>query len=269
MPRRVPTRPLALLALLLAAPAAPGQVTLTSTGSYFQDFNSIGSGLPTGWTVRINATNTALGMNVSTTNYNQFATSWGTSTGQFANYASALNPGANGTQTSTTQAAYTDRALGVRQDTQDFGDPGAAFTLQLANTAGFQDFNLSFSAQLLSVQPRDTVYTVRYGLGTNPSSFTNLATINTGTLNGGVFGEDSFTLGPSDLAGINNVNTPVWIQIVALSASTGSGSSRDTFAIDNFQLTYSPVPEPGAMLAVAAGGLGLFSLGRRRRRAGG
>jgi hypothetical protein len=267
MPRRVPTRLLAVPLLLAAAPAASGQVTLTGSGSYAEHFDGLSGGLPIGWTVRLFATNTVLGQDVTGSNYAATATSWTNSTGQFANYASALNPGVTGSEISTTQATMANRALGVRQSSS-LGDPGAAFTLQLANTSGFQDFNLSFSAQLLSVQGRDTNFTVRYGVGANPSSFTTLGTINTGTLNGNAFGEDPFTLGPSALAGLNDVNDTVWIQVTALTASSGSGSNRDTFAIDDFQLTYTPVPEPAAVLAAAAGGLGSAALARRRLRTG-
>jgi hypothetical protein len=262
MPRRVLTRLLSILLLPLLAPAALGQVSLPGSGTYLETFDSIGGGLPTGWTARIAATGASLGLDAGL-GFQPNATSWGTSMGQFANYASALNPGADGTQMSGTQAAYTDRAFGVRQSGA-FGDPGAAFTLQLANTAGFQDFNLSFSAQLLNVQPRTTVYTVRYGIGDTPPSFTNVGTIATDTLNGGAFGEDPFATSAGALSGLNDINDTVWIQVVALNSSTGS-MSRDVFAIDNFQLTYTPVPEPGVVLAVGAAGLGLVGLARRRR----
>jgi hypothetical protein len=261
MPRRVLTRLLSVVLLPLLAPTAFGQVSLPGSGTYLESFDGIGGGLPTGWTARIVASGTSLGLDAGM-GFQPSATSWGTQNGQFANYASALNPGADGTQMSGTQAAYTDRAFGVRQSGQ-FGDPGAAFTLQLANTAGFQDFNLSFSTQLLNVQTRNTTYTVRYGVGAAPASFTTLGTIDTGTLNGGAFGEDPFSVGPGSLAGINNVNDTVWIQVVALTSSAGGGS-RDVFAIDNFQLTYTPVPEPATVLAVGAAGLGLAGLVRRR-----
>src|SRR5689334_12820713 len=67
------------------------QVTLGSS-PYSQDFNGIGGGLPTGWTVRTGATATVLGTSVALT---QTATSWGTSTGQFNNAASANAPSAS------------------------------------------------------------------------------------------------------------------------------------------------------------------------------
>jgi hypothetical protein len=268
MPRRVLSRLLSVFLLPLLAPAAFGQLSLSGSGTYLEDFNGVGGGLPTGWTTRTTANATSLGIDASG-GFNTATSNWNNTAGQFANYASALNPGANGTQTVATQAGYADRALGIRQTggTGGLGDPGAAFTIQLANTAGFQDFNLSFSAQLLSAQPRTTTYTVRYGIGAAPSSFTTLGTIDTSALNGNAFGEDPFAVGPAALAGINNVNDTVWIQVVALAASTGSGN-RDTFAIDNFQLTYTPVPEPGIVLAVGAAGLGLAGLVRRRRRGG-
>ena len=144
MPRRVSNRLLSTVLILFVAPTAFGQVTLTSSGSYTQGFNSIGGGLPTGWSVQVFANATSLGTD-AIAGYSSTNTSWTNTTGQFANYASALNPGLTGSEMIGVQAVQNDRALGIRQ-TGCFGDPGAAFTLQLANTTGFQDFNLSFSA---------------------------------------------------------------------------------------------------------------------------
>jgi hypothetical protein len=43
------------------------------------------------------------------------------------------------------------------------------------------------------------------------------------------------------------------------------GGSDDGLAVDDFNITPTPVPEPGTVLAVAAAGLGLAGLVRRRR----
>jgi hypothetical protein len=254
--------------VLCAQSPARGQVTLSGSGVYIESFDGIGSGVPPGWSVQINATATRLGTDVSTSNFASTPVSWGSTTGQFGNYASALNPNVTGTETATTQSGYTNRALGVRQTSgfSGFGDPSAAFTLHLANTTGYKDFNLSFSAQLLSSQPRSTTFTVRYGTGASPSSFTTVGTISTDSLGNGTFGSTLF--GPTSLGGINDSPNAVWIQVAALNGSTGSGND-DTFAIDDVQLTYSPVPEPATVGLVAAAGLGAAALVRRPRRAKG
>src|SRR5436190_997061 len=49
-----------LLALSFLGLAAQAQVILTGT-SYTQNFDGLGTGLPTGWTVYVDATNTSLG----------------------------------------------------------------------------------------------------------------------------------------------------------------------------------------------------------------
>jgi trimeric autotransporter adhesin len=68
------------------------QISLTSS-PYSQNFNGIGSGLPTGWTVRTGASATALGTAATLTTT---ATSWASTTGQFNNAASANAPATSG-----------------------------------------------------------------------------------------------------------------------------------------------------------------------------
>ncbi len=233
-------RSLIVTGVLTLAGTAPAQVTLSGTG-YVQNFNDLSSGLPPGWSVRTNATATSLGSAaVFTTN----ATSWGSTSGQFANYASTLsNYGTNfvGTNESTAvQAACTNRCLGLRQ-TGSFGDPGSAFVLQIQNTLGLANFQLSIDFNMLSVQGRSNVWTIDYGTGSNPGSFTLLAT----NVDPGLFSTTTRVI-PFGNA-LDNLAQNVWIRIVALDSSNGSGS-RDTFGIDNFSLSYgslgtvSPVP---------------------------
>lgn len=222
------------LLTLCTTTGAWAQVTL-GTSPYVQTFDGIGSGLPEGFTVRTGATATALGTTATLTTA---ATAWSNTTGSFKNFASAdgLTAGA----TTAEQAASTDRALGVRQ-TGTVGDPGAAFVFQVANTVGKTDFDLSFKLQSLDVaSARVTTWQVDYGTGTTPSVFTTVGS-STGT------GNTTFANTPITVdfgTQLDGLTGPVWIRIVTLTATTGSGN-RPTSAIDDFSLSWS-TPSPTA-----------------------
>ncbi|HMO63323.1 MAG TPA: InlB B-repeat-containing protein, partial [Ferruginibacter sp.] len=192
--------------------------------------------MPTGWTVRTSATASALG---TTATLVTAATSWATTTGQFANVASANSPSASG-DNATTQSGRTDRALAVRQS-GSFGDPGAAFVLQIANTTGRTNFSLSF--KLMQVDPtatagRTTTWNVDYGFGASPTSFTNATTspATITTVLGSSWGTTNVTIDFG--AALNNNAGPVWIRIATKNATTGSGS-RAFSAIDDFSLSWT------------------------------
>jgi hypothetical protein len=217
--------------IIVTATAASAQVTLTGT-SYAEAFDGIGSGLPPGWTVRTNASSTNLGAPAS---FNATNTTWGTQTGQFANYSSTTgNGGTNflGGESTTVQGNCTNRCLGMRQTTS-FGDPGAAFVLQLQNTLGFSGFQLSLDCNLLSEQTnRSTVWTIDYGVGAAPVSFTVLGTY----ADPGAFGATTKTFSFGNR--LDRLDQNVWIRVAALDASTGSNRC-DTVGIDNVRLAYS------------------------------
>lgn len=207
------------------------QVTL-STSPYTQNFNSIGSGLPTGWTVRTGATETNLG---TTASFVTTATAWATTNGQFRNSASANSPASSG-DNATTQSGRSDRALSVRQS-GSFGDPGAAFVLQLANTTGLSNFELSFKLMSLATDAgRTTTWNVDYGVGASPGTFTDVttspATITTNNVWGSTFVTVDFG------SALNNISNTVWIRIVAKSSTSGSGS-RPVTGIDDVSLSFS------------------------------
>jgi hypothetical protein len=218
-----------LLGLVVVTRIASGQVTLTGTG-YRQAFDGIGSGLPTGWSVRTNASSTNLGTSAA---FVLMPTNWGASSGQFANYASTANCDTNllGTESTAVQGACTNRCMGVRQ-TGTFGDPGAAFVLQIQSTLGLANLQLTLDLNLLSVQSRTNAWVVDYGVGTSPTQFIPVWT-NTDT---GAFGAVTRTV--SFGTALDNQPQSVWIRVAALAASTGAGT-RDTFGIDNVVLTYS------------------------------
>ena len=202
---------------------------------YTENFNSIGGGLPTGWTVRTAASTVSLGTpSTLVTN----ATTWNSTTGNYRNVSSAT--GLTISSSATLQNGSTDRALSVRQ-TGSFGDPGAAFVLQLNNTIGLYDFSLSFKLESLdgSAAGRTVTWKVDYGIGNVPTSFTQIATSPgtlTTTLSSSSWGSTGVTANFG--SALDNNSNSIWIRIVTLSTSTGA-SSRPTSAIDDFQLSYS------------------------------
>jgi len=218
------------LSVALFNPSVQAQLTLNGT-NYTQNFNALSNGLPAGWSVRLNATTNGLGTNA---NFPTAAKTWADTTGEFGNSASTIaNTGTNffGNESTTIQGNCTNRALAIRQ-TGSFGDPGAAFTLQIADTIGLS--NLIFSVNLCTLRTNGytTVWTIQYAVGDSPTNFTGLGTYSNATSFGATAQTNS--LG----ANANNAASNVWIRIVALSPATGSGS-RATFGIDNFILSWT------------------------------
>jgi hypothetical protein len=210
--------------------SAAAQVTLTGT-NYTQTFNSISSGLPPGWSVRTNATATSLGQPAS---FPTAGKTWGDNIGAYGSCAATVsNTGTNfnGMESATIQGNCTNRVLAIRQ-TSVFGDPGAAFVFQIANTTGFSNFTFSVDLSLLKPNGFSTTWNIEYAIGDSPSSFTLLGTYS----DPGTFSTTNrtFTLGTD----ADNQPNNVWIRIAALSNATGSGT-RDTFGMDNFVLNYS------------------------------
>lgn len=223
-----------VLALTLAQ-AASAQIGLSGT-NYTQDFNTIGSGLPTGWSVRTNATATSLGTSAA---FPLATKSWGDGTGEFGNFASLTNntgERATGGESPTAQAGFTNRMVGIRQ-TGSIGDPGAAFVLQITDTLNLSNLTFTVDLNLLRSNSASTTWTIDYAVGSSPDSFRTLGSF----ADPGVVGSypTNFTLD----ADADNQPDNVWIRIAALSASTGGGF-RDSFGIDNFMLNYEGVAVP-------------------------
>ncbi|HPW65624.1 MAG TPA: hypothetical protein PLS84_00930, partial [Salinivirgaceae bacterium] len=220
--------------LVTTAGIGLSQVSLLGT-SYSETFDNISSGLPEGWTVRIGATDTTLG---TTQTLSTSPTAWSQTTGAFKNFASADSLESN--SDATAQSNSTDRALGVRQ-TGTFGDPGAAFVFQIANTEGLANFELEFKLQSLDIGPlRKTTWLVDYGFGSSPTEFTQIATLPS-TLS---TGNSSFTNTQVYVdfgSTLNNINDTVCIRIVTLSSTSGTGSRTST-GIDDFQLSWTVAP---------------------------
>jgi hypothetical protein len=239
------TRTAAIVAAAVVTSLTASGQTLVLTGTtYLQDFNSIESGLPDGWTVRTGASGTALGTINSwqLVNSSPLSNAWATTSGRFANHASTIsNPGTNfiGTETGAIQAAATNRSLGLRQ-TGAVGDPGGAFVLRLQDTVGFGQFVLALDFLNLRPETRQTVWRVDYAVGTTPTSFIPVGYYtNLSIANGGVFSKTNITFAFGSV--LDDQVENVWIRIATLEATSGSGN-RPTFGIDNFNLEWISVP---------------------------
>jgi len=216
------------------------QVTLTGT-TYTETFDALGSGYPTGWSVKTHATATALG--VDTVLY-VTPLNWANTTKGIKNFASA--DGLTTATDSATQYAATDRALGIRT-TSSFAPLGICFALQIANTTDMNTFSLAFKLQSLdATSPRTATWKVQYATGATPTTFTDLTTTPALLTTGGSTWTNT-AVTASFGALLDNLAGPVWIRIVQLDATAGSGN-RPSSAIDDVTLTWSN----GAATTVAA-----------------
>ncbi|KAI9445720.1 hypothetical protein F5148DRAFT_1346432 [Russula earlei] len=204
-------------------------ITLTTSPTTL-DFNSLASGFPTGVSVYTAATATAFGTAVTTA---PAAQTWGYVSTGFFNYASGTGLGASAS--TTVQGAATNRALGTRQTGTT--DIGQAFVFQFTNTTGKTNFAMNFQLQSLdSSSTRTTTWRVDYGFGTAPTTFTQATNV-TGTL---TTGNSLFTNNNVNVAfgnALDNQSGNVWIRIVELAATVGSGT-RATTGIDDVKFTW-------------------------------
>jgi hypothetical protein len=236
--------------------AVQAQTVITNGSVYTQNFNSLSSGLPQDWTVRTGATATSLG---TVESFSATPVEWLGPPTTFLNLASSdnLNSNSNG----LAQNGSTNRALGIRQARNGFGDPGASFNFNFSTTNTTVG-EVKIDLLMLAVQSATTTWTMQYGVGNSPTTWNTFA--GNGTWNDpGVFGSSPpFTLNDQvDMAAISN-QANVWFRVVALTPSVSSaGRPLDTIAIDNFSIT--PVPEPGTIFAVGAAVLGTGAFIRR------
>ncbi len=227
--------------LLLAAPGGFAQAML-GTSPYTEHFNGLATGLPAGFTVYTAASGT-LG---TVAPFAPARASWNEAGAGFKNFASAT--GQPATAAGPDQDTTANRALGVRQADAGGYDPGAAFVFEAANTAGKTDFVLSFRLQSLDVSAlRTTSWQVDYALGPSPTAFIPVGTGH--TTGGGAFTSEAVTV--SFGRALDNAAGPVWIRIIALTASNRSGF-RPATAVDDFSLGWSTPPVSPVLTAAPA-----------------
>lgn len=231
-------------AILTTGCALHGQITLTGL-SYAQDFNTIGAGLPAGWSVHTATTLNTLGAAATFTNT---ATTWasGTALTDFRNVSSDNIPFGS---TSGTQSSNSNRALGWRPLAAATESRTGAIMLTLANTEGFVDFSLNlrvFTGNDSSASSQ--IYSFEYRVG-DTGNFTPIATYVTPTTGATGFNAQIFTADPMTLSALNDQSETVYFR---LRGTTTTGTSLDSIAIDDFSLSYSlaAIPEPSTYAGI-------------------
>ncbi|CAN5498115.1 hypothetical protein BH10BAC3_BH10BAC3_01940 [soil metagenome] len=196
------------------------------------NFDGIAAPLPTGIFAVTGANATSLGIEFAYTSGQNYH--WGSVAPGPKSYASAT--GLNSATDSATQSITTNRAFGFRQ-TSSAGDPGAAFVFEFENTTGKTNFTMDFLLQSLDVvSPRIVTWAVDYGFGSSPVSFIPATAVGTLTTGGTTFSSNSITVNFGTV--LNDKAGKVWVRVVALTGSTGSGN-RPTSAIDNVKFTWN------------------------------
>lgn len=202
------------------------RITLTGA-SHAVTFNGIGEKLPLGTRIYLGATASDLGTQQP---FDPAHKEWADASGAFKNHASTN--GLTSGSSAAAQEASAHRALAVRQTTA-YGDPGASIVFVLTNTVGYQDIQVSANLLTLAAHTRTTTWRLEYRVG-DSGAFTLLNTY----ADPGVWGGTNLTgtLGTD----ANNQTQPVYVRIVALATSTGSGPARNPLGIARLNLSYNP-----------------------------
>ncbi len=222
---------------VVAAGGSSGSGLELTSSPYTQNFNNLAGGLPKGVFVKIGATTTSAGtgdMPVYGTGLGT-GTLWNQTSAGLKNFASAT--GLTATSDATAQNGAANRALGIRQTSSTGYDPGASYLFRIDNTIGKSNLQLSFLLQSLDNSiGRTTIWKVQYGFGDNPSTFTDATTAPAAISTTPTFGSTPVTVNFG--SALNNSSQTVWIRIVTLAATTGTGS-RPSTAIDDLSLSWN------------------------------
>lgn len=248
--------------------AQPTAITLINS-PYTQDFNSIASGVPSGWagisgTTGAISTSTVLMGAVQTPTLT--ATAWSNTGSGFFNYASAigLTSGSNATaQSNSTNRAFGFQATGSNDSLDTNVPPNAtgngSYVFRIANTLGYTNMSLSLSLQQLNNGTGRSIRVIyQVASGNDPNTLVWKTITSTGTVNApghlgyfsntvsnNVWGANTVSFTSAQLAELENKSTNVWFRILML-RSTGSGT-RPKIAIDNFSLSWTSTPSKVAL----------------------
>lgn len=239
---------------VLAAHAAPIILQQGTYGENFDGMNTSGTAtnpLP-GWDIRTGATPASLG-NVNAP-WPGALRAWSHASGQGKNVSSANIPS---TSTAAEQTANTNRALGLRQVSSGSFDPGVSLNFNFA-TSGLAVQQIKLDLLMLDVTARSTTFELQVGNGT---TFTTLHSWS----DPGAWGSATVTLDRSTFGSALDDQSSLWFRFVALTPATGSGSTYDMVALDNFSVTTGAIPEPSTCTLIGLAALGVV-LARRRAR---
>lgn len=249
---------LPLLVLAVAGPQSSAQIAIAT--SYTQNFDSLGTALPSGWGVWTSSTATGNGT----------AFTW--SPAQVANNASFLVGGAfrnlpGASQTwSAGLTTGTDRALGWRGDSAAARDGSLTFTLNDSNEYNFDQ--RTFNAFTPNSSGSTATFDFQYQIGTtgtfnqfSPSiSDTTVSTAGSPPLT-----VTTISLTALELAVLNNQSSQITFRF---NNTATSGVDWNTLAVDNFSYSATAVPEPSTYAAIfGAAALSAAAWRRRRQRA--
>jgi hypothetical protein len=202
-----------------------------NTSPFTLNFDNIATGLPAGVFVKLSSSSTSIGTDGT---FSSVQSSWSSTSSGFKNYAGATD--LSSSSDATAQSSSTNRALGVKQTGSTGFDPGAAFVFEINNTSGKTNLTLDFS--LLSLDNsigRTTTWQVDYAIGDNPTTFVSVPTSPSIIATGPTFDNTSVIVNFGNA--LDNKSSKVWIRIVTLSATTGSGSRAST-GIDDLQISW-------------------------------
>jgi hypothetical protein len=244
-----------LIGLAATAPSLRAQIAIST--SYIQNFDSLGTALPSGWGVWTNSTTTGNGTAFTWSTTPVANNAGGTATNYFRNL-----PGAGQTW-SVGLSSGSDRGLGWRGDSAAARDGSVTFSL--SNSTGYNFDSLSFKLYTPNSAGSAATFQFQYQIGTagtftnfSPTiSYTTIATTGAPPLT-----ITSISLTSTELAVLNNQAS----QITFRWDNTGSsGTTWNTLAIDDFAYSASAIPEPSTYAAILGGLVLVRALWRRRR----
>ncbi len=232
------------------------KLPLPANGYYAQDFAIIDEGrLPSGWHLTRSATSTTLGallpLTTTETRNGTIAdnlarrVAWTNSNGTFKNFANPATPRKGPWLNDQAQEAFPNRMLGFRASSAT-GDTGHAFVFW-CDATGQRNLRLTLNVFSTNASERPLDVVVQFSINggtswTTLQSFPNLGRVPT-VAEAGL--KITHPVSISLPASANNAAS-LHVRIAALTLSVGgnpgSDQTRTAIAIDDFSLTYDPLP---------------------------
>ncbi|MSU66241.1 MAG: hypothetical protein EXS38_09115 [Opitutus sp.] len=221
--------------LLLFPGAVRAQIPLAA-GSTVQDFNNLGTGLPTGWSVYTASTVSTLGTPAS---FTPAVTAWGAA-GLGTDFRNSASDNLATNASTSTQASGANRAFGWRPVGGNASEvtPGRTGSLvaTFASTSGFILTALSLRFFTTNDVSGSQTYQLEYRLG-DTGNFTPIGTAYT---TGPPFSATTISADATSLGALSNKTGPVYVRLRG--TATSGASNLDTLGVDDFTLTASALP---------------------------
>lgn len=249
---------LPLILLAAAAPRLLAQVSIAT--SYTQNFDSLGTALPSGWGAWTTSTATGNGT-AFTWSTTQIANNGGfTAASAFRNLPGASQTWSGGLTTGT------DRSLGWRGDSAAARDGSITFTLN--NSNGYNFNSLTFNAFTPNSAGSTATFDFQYQIGTSGTftNFTPTVSYTTVSIAAAPLTVTSISLTAVDLGALNDQSSQITFRFN--NTATSGVTSWNTLAVDNFSYSATAIPEPSTYAVIfGAAALAAAAWHRRRQRA--